>query len=292
MEKHILEAVEKGFSLGKGKRILHSAPHHDDIMLAYYPLLPRFLKEAKNAAVYIVSGTNGVKEEYLSALEKEYKAGNADLAKLFEDAENSLEVKARLRESEADSLWQELGLDLSLVHHLRSAFYYNMKKLPDDVKAIGKLLDDFKPDAISLALDPKGQGPRTHFNALIALLQALEGRDIEIWAYRNVWSKYSIEEANVMLPCKLEEMEAMKTAFHKAFKSQVDAAFPAKNAETTFPQVAAKHMHDQYIQIRDILKKKYFSEHMNIAIRKAKGFIFLRVLPVQTLIEELSNELS
>lgn len=287
LQKHILECLEKGLSLGKGKRILHTAPHHDDIMLGYYPILSRLLEEGDNNVAYITSGTNGVKNEYIDSLENRLQ-----YRQLFDGADDRLEVKARLREYEASSLWKSLGLEMSQIHYMRSAFYYDMANFSNDIVAIGRLLNVCRPHVVTLALDPKEQGPKMHFKTLLALLRALEGREVEVWGYRNVWSRYAIDEANVMLFCSEEEIHNMEKAFNKCFKSQVETVCPKENVEMSFSQASAKIMREQYDEVKKILGEAFFLDSESPEVRNAKALIFLRVLPAQTLIKEFSHELS
>lgn len=46
-------------------KILHTGPHHDDIMLGYYPMMDILTKKYKNHFAYITSGFNSVADSYI-----------------------------------------------------------------------------------------------------------------------------------------------------------------------------------------------------------------------------------
>ncbi len=50
---HLIEKTELGALTLKGKRFLHTEPHHDDIMLAYLPYLVRHIREASNTHHFV-----------------------------------------------------------------------------------------------------------------------------------------------------------------------------------------------------------------------------------------------
>ncbi len=60
----------KKIELGKqsicNKTILHTAPHHDDILLGYFPYVVRNLSGNIHHVLYVTSGANGVSDRYLA----------------------------------------------------------------------------------------------------------------------------------------------------------------------------------------------------------------------------------
>jgi glucosamine-6-phosphate deaminase len=77
----INEGLEKGLSLPKNNRILHTGPHHDDIELAYFPLLHHLVRSPHNDNhfCYCTSGftsvTNVYVEDVLKTLKEALKNG-------------------------------------------------------------------------------------------------------------------------------------------------------------------------------------------------------------------------
>ena len=63
---------------------------------------------------------------------------------------------------------------------------------------------------ISLAFDPEGSGPDTHYKVLQAIAEAVRQwnkeedlSNLRIWGYRNVWYRFNAAEANVIVPVSL-----------------------------------------------------------------------------------------
>lgn len=65
--KNLIKKIESGlrFSVSKGTKILHTAPHHEDILLGYYPLFDILPPKYKNNFVYFTSGYNCVTDNYI-----------------------------------------------------------------------------------------------------------------------------------------------------------------------------------------------------------------------------------
>lgn len=63
----IIKRIESGLklNLGKGSKILHTAPHHEDMVLGYYSLFDKFLNKYKNHFVFFTSGFNSVTDNYV-----------------------------------------------------------------------------------------------------------------------------------------------------------------------------------------------------------------------------------
>lgn len=69
----IVKKIDAGLKLtsnklSKNNKILHTAPHHDDIMLGYYPLFDSFSNKYKNYFSYFTSGYNSVSDGYILAI--------------------------------------------------------------------------------------------------------------------------------------------------------------------------------------------------------------------------------
>ena len=104
-----------------------------------------------------------------------------------------------LREFEEELVWSHYGVQVRDVSHLRLGFYKGdiFSEIPQqkrDVEPILDLLRKLKPTVITLALDPEGSGPDTHYKVMQAIADALrywnEEEDLshlKIWGYRNVW---------------------------------------------------------------------------------------------------------
>ena len=60
--------IEAGNFPISGAKIVHTAPHHDDIVLSYHPYLMRNLIDNEHHILYATSGCNGVSDEYILRL--------------------------------------------------------------------------------------------------------------------------------------------------------------------------------------------------------------------------------
>lgn len=65
----LIRKIDNGLKLGltKQHKILHTAPHHDDILLGYYPIIDNFLNNSQNKFAYVTSGFNSVTDAYILA---------------------------------------------------------------------------------------------------------------------------------------------------------------------------------------------------------------------------------
>lgn len=62
--------IEAGCNLIRGKTFVHTAPHHDDIILSYHAYVMRNLAYNKNHIIYLTSGFNGVDNAYIVRIAK------------------------------------------------------------------------------------------------------------------------------------------------------------------------------------------------------------------------------
>lgn len=197
-------------------------------------------------------------------------------------------AKGWLREFEAELVWAHFGLGSEYVHHLRLPFYSDdiFPHYPDfenDVKPILELLEKVRPTTVSLALDPEGSGPDTHFKTLIALSAALEEYhaahpeiDLHVWGYRNVWSRYHISEANTMIPVSLNSFSVIKGMFNTCYLSQKSADFPSYEYDGPFSELAQKVWVDQHNDVCKLMGDNYFYESDSLMMQRAYGMIYLK----------------
>lgn len=63
----IVNHIENGLKIStiKAHKILHTGPHHDDIMLGYYPLMDVLAHKYQNHFAYLTSGFNSVSDSYI-----------------------------------------------------------------------------------------------------------------------------------------------------------------------------------------------------------------------------------
>ena len=196
------------------------------------------------------------------------------------------QLKGMVREFEADLVWGYFGFDTRSVKHIRMGFYKGdiFSELPQmdrDVKPIFDLMDAQKPNVVTVALDPEGSGPDTHYKVLQATTEALrlyekEVKQVEVIGYRNVWYRFHPSEANMFVPVSLNSMAIMDNAFMKCFGSQREASFPSHEYDGPFHRLAQKIMVEQYQMLKTCLGREYFGAHVSPRMRAAHGLVFLK----------------
>jgi glucosamine-6-phosphate deaminase len=196
-------------------------------------------------------------------------------------------IKGWLREYEAELVWAYFGIDMDHVTHLRLPFYsaniFPQYPNEEDVQTIVDLLEKIRPTIITLALDPEGSGPDTHYKTLIALADAIDKyasehqtMDLHIWGYRNIWSRYQIHEVNKIVPVSLNSFAVLHNMFNSCFLSQKSASFPSYELDGTFSELAQKIWVDQFDNLTELLGKEYFYESTSPMMRRSYGAIYLK----------------
>jgi glucosamine-6-phosphate deaminase len=207
-------------------------------------------------------------------------------------------LKGMLREFEEEMVWAHFGFQVKNVHHLRLGFYTGdiFTEQPNkerDVAPILKQLKELNPTVISLAFDPEGSGPDTHYKVLQAIADALrlwekeeDLSNLRIWGYRNVWFRFHAAESNVIVPVSLNAMAVMDTAFTNCYLSQVEASFPSYLYDGKFSDLAINIWVDQLKDVQLVLGKDYFYQNPSPRIRTTHGLIFFREMTVHEFLEQ------
>lgn len=197
-------------------------------------------------------------------------------------------AKGWLREMEAELVWAHFGIGSDHVSHLRLPFYSDdiFPHYPDsehDVKPIVNLLESVKPTIVSLALDPEGSGPDTHFKTLLALSAALEQYhaahleiNLHVWGYRNVWSRWPMTEVNTMIPVSLNSFAVIKNMFDTCYLSQRGAEFPSYEHDGPFSELAQKVWVEQHVDVCRLMGEDYFYKSDDPMMKRAYGMIYLK----------------
>ena len=362
--KRVIDKIKKGLNPPIQSRILHTAPHHDDIELAYFPLLHHLVRSEHNDNhfVYCTSGFTSVTNEFvkgnLLALRGLIQRGDInkyiDLENilnqegLWEDITGSLnaiagknkeeqavfiscrlarhlvrwlnvnnlndlipvlnetihylttvdpgkketeivrQIKGWIREFEAELVWAHFGIGLDHVSHLGLQFYTGdiFVEYPDpdrDVKPVLDLLEKVRPNIVSLALDPEGSGPDTHFKTLIAIANALEkyvemhkDQDIKVWGYRNIWSKFHIADVSVVVPVSLNSFAVLDSMFNNCFVSQKSASFPSYEYEGPFSDLAQRIWVDQHKDLITLFGREFFYDSPLPLLKRSYGAIYIK----------------
>lgn len=213
-------------------------------------------------------------------------------------------LKGMLREFEEELVWAYYGVQVKNVHHLRLGFYQGeiFTENPEkdrDMLPILEQLKKLKPDIISLALDPEGSGPDTHYKVLQAIAGAVREwsqetdlSKLRILGYRNVWYKFHPADASLIVPVSLNSLAVLDKSFKESYLSQVNASFPSFEYDGPFSELTQKIWVKQLKQIQLLLGKNYFYENENAMIRATHGLVYIKEMDVDAFIaiaDELKN---
>lgn len=338
-------------ALPQNKSIMHTAPHHDDVMLSYHPIAVQTIAHNHNHIAYLTSGFNAVTNSYiqeiltgmdhsfithhaptifsdtyqslLSLFAEAYRANNTANMFLIEqlivaqlmasiyrcasidDLVNRINwiqesyvatirpgekdnpsmqlLKGSIRETEVDRMWHIHGLSTNHISHLRSQFYTGDYFTPKptfnyDVKPMLSLLEKYKPAIVTLAFDPEGTGPDTHYKVLQVVAEAVRAWDQqpEIWGYRNVWYRFEPYDSTMMVPVSEEQLATQHSIFMHCFSTQKDAPFPSHFHDGPFSELSVMIQKEQLAIMRTLLGNDYFDTHENESIRNAAGICFIK----------------
>ncbi len=371
VKKSYNEKINRDLGHYEGNTFLHTAPHHDDIMLGYLPFVVHLVRSASNNHYFatMTSGFTAISNDYASAqltnleqhlnraeatTQKSYSKPQADIYHYLDGVANQnldqqkkaeanrmlrnimnlssqkkgqtlaaikkqltelktyfhqsypgkkdtptmQQLKGMIREWEEELLWGHLGFDENHVFHLRLGFYTGdiftqQPEFDRDVNPILNLLEKTQPDIVTVALDPEGSGPDTHYKVLQAVAQALmfylkkhPKKKITIWGYRNVWFRFQPDEANIFVPVSMNSLAILKSTFNTCFGSQRAASFPSYEYDGPFCDLAQKIMVEQYNLVKEVLGESFFYEHPIPRLRATRGFCFLKAMTPEEFFQE------
>ncbi len=227
-------------------------------------------------------------EALLEYFENQYP-GQKDI----EDVQN---LKSKIREWEAECVWGYFGFETSNVFHAQLGFYTGdvfTKKpgMESDIVPVLNLLRKTNPDVITVALDPEGSGPNSHYKVLQAVTEALKiyekesgNKNIEIWGYRNVWYRFHPAEVNTFIPSSLNSLTVLNNIFYNCFGSQKNASFPSYEYDGPFSKLAQKIMVEQYRDIKSCLGEEFFFKSDHPKLRATHAFIYLKKMDLNEFI--------
>jgi glucosamine-6-phosphate deaminase len=197
-------------------------------------------------------------------------------------------LKGMLREFEEELVWAHYGVPVRNIEHLRLGFYTGdiFTQQPDSERDVQPVLECFRriqPTIISLAFDPEGSGPDTHYKVLQAIAKALRQWSLEkdlsqlrVIGYRNVWFRFHPHEANVFVPVSLNSMAVLNQSFRDCYVSQVNASFPSPSYDGPFSDLSQKVWVEQFKQVQLILGKDFFYENESPKIRCTHGMVYFK----------------
>ena len=220
-----------------------------------------------------------------------------ELSSYYDGQKNSNEIqklKGMVREFEEELVWANYGVRVRDVHHLRLGFYQGdiFTEQPQNTRDVTPVLEqlrEFKPTVISLAMDPEGSGPDTHYKVLQTIAQAVRmwGKEsdlskLRIWGYRNVWYRFDLAEADIIVPVTLNSMSILNSTFMNCYLSQKDASFPSYEYDGPFCELSQKIWVEQHHDLQLLLGRDYWYQNKNPHLRAVHGAVYLKEMDVET----------
>ncbi len=273
-----LGAKIKGRSkLPEKRRIICFSPHPDDDVISMGGILRKLILNENDITVaYMTSGNIAVFDhdvrryvDFLVRLARDRKldvsaieamrdrvygflaakhAGDVDIAEVQD-------IKRIIRESEAISGIETLGLTSGAARFLNLPFYQTGKVRKDpigpaDVAIVRRLIEEQKPDIIFVAgdlSDPHG----THRmckeaieGALAAMRADAGGASLslpDVWLYRGAWQEWPITEATWLVPISQDELRLKIQAIFKHQSQKDSAPFPGQDDREFWQRVEARN---------------------------------------------------
>jgi len=251
-----LSAKVRGRSkLPRGRPIVLFSPHPDDDVISAGGILSK-LRQNHNEIViaYQTSGNIAVFDHevrrYLDFMRRtgaDFEFGGGGLSSLLAEVEGFLAqrkpgdgdpealllLKRRIREVEALSAIETLGLRPDQARFLNLPFYQTGQVRKDpigepDVAIILELLEETRPEIILVAgdlSDPHGTH-RMCKDAIDLALRRYTGEAPEVWLYRGAWQEWSVVEADLLVPMSEEELRLKISAIYKHQSQKDRAPFP------------------------------------------------------------------
>lgn len=251
----LISRIRGRSKLPHGKRIIVFSPHPDDDVISAGGILYK-LGQGDNEIVvaYQTSGSIAVFDhevrrylDFLRRTAREFQVDGHRLGALIGEVESFLDnkvpgevdieavqkLKRTIRETEAVSAIEALGLNREQARFLNLPFYQTGKVRKDpigprDVELTLRLIEEHRPELIFIAgdlSDPHG----THRMCKEAIELALEqysGEPPELWYYRGAWQEWPVAEADVLVPLSREELRRKIMAIFRHQSQKDKAPFP------------------------------------------------------------------
>jgi glucosamine-6-phosphate deaminase len=262
----LTDKVRGRSKLPKNRRIILFAPHPDDDVISTGGVLRKLFQNDNDIVVaYQTSGNIAVFDhevrryiDFLRRTMDDFGYGKERLRPLIREVEAFLDqkepgavdnetvqtLKRRIREVEAVSAIQTIGMRPDQARFLNLPFYQTGKVKKDPIgKRDIEILNDLKPEILLVAgdlSDPHG----THRMCKDAVDRALEryaGPSPEVWLYRGAWQEWSIPQADLLVPMSEEELRLKINAIFKHQSQKDRAPFPGLDEREFWQRVEERN---------------------------------------------------
>jgi glucosamine-6-phosphate deaminase len=150
------------------------------------------------------------------------------------------------------------------------------------VPPILELLEEVGPDIVTVAFDPEGSGPDTHYKVLQAVAEALKAYEKETG--RSACQGGGLPQRVVQVPpVGSEPVRAdvvhppgdMDATFDTCFNTQRTASFPSYEMDGPFSKLARKIQVKQFEQVKTFLGEDFFVNNEDHGMRACRGIVYL-----------------
>jgi glucosamine-6-phosphate deaminase len=256
--------------LPRAQRVICFSPHPDDDVISMGGMLRKLVLNGNAITVaYMTSGNIAVFDhdvrrylDWLARLGREGRLPARDVRAVHDrvtrfleekrpgdvDIPEVLDLKRMIREAEAVSGIETLGLPASAARFLNLPFYQTGKVRKDpvgpaDVRVVQTLLEEVRPDLIFVAgdlSDPHGTH-RICQEAIDRALAGITGPRPEVWLYRGAWQEWSVTEATWLVPLSQEELQLKIQAIFKHQSQKDSAPFPGLDDREFWQRVESRN---------------------------------------------------
>ncbi|MCC6929561.1 MAG: glucosamine-6-phosphate deaminase [Gemmatimonadaceae bacterium] len=268
------------------KRILCFSPHPDDDVISMGGILRKLvLNENDITVAYMTSGNIAVFDhdvrryvDFLARLANDRQLDVEAIEAMRDrvygflaakhpgdvDTAEVQDIKRIIRESEAISGIETMGLDATAARFLNLPFYQTGKVRKDpigpaDVAIVKAILLEKQPDIIYVAgdlSDPHGTHRMCKEAIEGALAQLAEDERTrrredegappssllpEVWLYRGAWQEWPITEATYLVPISQDELKLKIQAIFKHQSQKDSAPFPGQDDREFWQRVEARN---------------------------------------------------
>ena len=106
-----------------------------------------------------------------------------------------------------------------------------------------------------------------------------------MWGYRNVWSRWQMQEVNTIIPVSLNSFAVIKNMFDTCYLSQRGAEFPSYEHDGPFSELAQKVWVEQHGDVCQLLGEDYFYRSDDPMLKRAYGMIYLKDMTYEEFVE-------
>jgi glucosamine-6-phosphate deaminase len=267
---NVLGAKIRGRSkLPREQRVICFSPHPDDDVISMGGILYKLVQNGNDVLVaYMTSGNIAVFDhdvrryvDFLERLSRERGTDHRTIDAISAEVRQALagkepgevdatvvqDIKRMIRETEAVSGIETLGLPGSQARFLNLPFYRTgtVRKEPvgaSDVAIVRALIEEHRPQLIFVAgdlSDPHG----THRMCKEAIDRALADLPDppEVWLYRGAWQEWPVTEATWLVPLSQEELHIKIQAIFKHQTQKDSAPFPGLDDREFWQRVEARN---------------------------------------------------